>query len=138
MAYIKTDDGYYQHSFPQYGFGFLGAGNSICFYRYSLYWLVHQVGLGDVAVDIQKDGELFLYGRMPVEEFERLVAAGRIVGLKRHVWGVSWAYHDQGDGSVFDLDGYTDWRNGILEETKGFIYGPPDHSGWSGQMSWSA
>ena len=139
MTYIITNDGYYQSLFPQYGFGFFAAGNSVRFYRYSLYWLAHYAGLGDMAVEIQKDGEPLLYGQIPLDELDRFVAEGRIAGLKRHSWGVSWAYKNQdGGGLVYDFDGYSEWRNNMLKGTKGFLYGPREHPDRSSHMLWSA
>lgn len=139
MAYSISNDGYYQDLFPQYGFGFFAAGNSVRFYRYSLYWLVHYVGLGDVAAEVQKDGEPFLYGQISTEDLDRLVADGLIVGLKRHAWGVSWLYKNQsGGGLVYSFAGYTEWRNNMLKGTKGFLYDSCEHSGQFGQMIWSA
>ena len=139
MAYVITDDGYYQNSFPQYGFGFFAAGNAVRFYRYSLYWLAHYAGLGDVAAEIQKDGELVLYGQLSTEELERLMAEGRLAGIKRHAWGISWAYNNQGGGGrAYDFDGYTEWRNNMLKDTRGFLYEPRELAERPGHMTWSA
>lgn len=139
MAYLITDNGYYQGLFPQYGFGFFATGNYVRFYRYSLYWLVHQIGLDNVAAEIPKDGEPLLYGQISVEELDRLASEGRIVGLKRHFWGVSWAYKNQRiTGPGHDFSNYTEWRNNIFKGAKYFLYGNSDHSGQTDSMLWSA
>ena len=140
MAYIITNDGYYQGLFPQYGFGFFAADNSVRFYCYSLYWLVRYAGLGDVGAEIQKDGEPLLYGRLSADELDRLVAEGRLKGLKRHSWGISWDYKNQdgGGGMACDFDSYTEWRNTVLEDTTSFLYGPQDYSdNWAHMIWWA-
>lgn len=139
MAYLVTCDGYNQDLFPRYGFGFFAAGNSVRFYRYSLYWLVHHAGLDNVAAEVPKDGEPLLYGQLSMDDLGRLEANGLIVGLKRHFWGVSWSYKCQRSGGpAGDFANYDKWRNNIFKGTKGFLYGPLAGAGKPDCVTWSA
>jgi|GEM_PF-3799367 hypothetical protein len=97
---------------PRYGLGFR-AGNQIKFYSQSLYWLIRHVGLVEVTTEFLADGEPVIYGVLSCDELDGLVAAGRLRHLRRHFWGVSWPYDDQGQ-EADDGSGYEHWRDRLL------------------------
>lgn len=122
MAYVITD---YKYSglFPNNGFGFWGVGNQLWFYQYSLYWLVHNVGLQIVSAEVTSDGEPLLYGQLSEYELETLFSQKSIIGLKRHSWGVSWPYQGQQiGGSNSDFSQYQSWRDHLLQDSCQFLY----------------
>lgn len=97
---------------PRHGLGFRD-GNQIKFYSQSLYWLIRHIGLLEVTTEVLADGELVIYGTLSCDQLDALVAAGRLRGLRRSFWGVSWPYDEQGQGAD-DNSGYERWRDRLL------------------------
>ena len=119
MAFIFTEDMFYQGPRPLYGLGYR-TGGLLQFYSHSLYWLVHYAGPVQVVAEILKDGEPVIYGYLNYDELDRLAAEGRIRQLRRHAWGVSWPFKDQAHGLDDDFGNYPAWRDRLLAEAQVF------------------
>lgn len=100
---------------PLYGLGFR-TGCQIHFYGHSLYWVFHHMGRIKLVAETLKDGELVVYGKISLDDFERLAARTSLRGLRRHSWGLSWPFKKQECGAEDDFSGFTRWRDQLLAE----------------------
>lgn len=127
MTYTGARGGRVESPRPTYGLGFR-IDNQIKFYSHTLYWLVHHIGLVEVATEFLDDGELVVYGKMSCDQLDDLVATGRLGHIRHHYWGISWPYGRQAEGAEDDFVDYEHWRDRLLTAAHGVS------SDWSGYL----